>query len=135
MTLRDSPGEIFSGISTAMCEFIGAGCKRPYLTHSSKSQGLVRKGRILSEAAVCSYPRGTKDERWWLPCLRYLWRARVGGELAEGQHWPGTNITGLFGGKFLNRDVQDSLLVCHGPHIVLSSVLDLSVRDTAVENE
>lgn len=97
---------------------------------------MVREGRVLSEAAVCSYPRGKKDEMWWLPRLSYIWRARERGELAEGQH-SSQELTsaGLSGGNILNRDVQDSLLVCHGPHIVLSSVLDLCVRDSVVENE
>lgn len=90
----------------------------------------------MSEAAVCTYPRGTQDERWWLPCLRDLWRAREGGELAEGQHWPAANISWTFlGGNFINRDVQDSPLICHGPHIVLSSALHLCVRNSVVENE
>lgn len=43
--------------------------------------------------------------------------------------------SGLFGGSFLKRDVQDKLLVGYGPHIVLSSVLDLCVRDSVEENE
>lgn len=57
------------------------------------------------------------------------------GEFAEGQHWPGTNISWAFWLSVLNRVVQDSLLVCHGPHIVLSSVLDPCVRDFVVEYE
>lgn len=27
---------------------------------------MVREDRILSETAVCGYPRGTKGEGWWL---------------------------------------------------------------------
>lgn len=86
---------------------------------------MVREGRILSEAAVCSYPRGTKGERW--PGRQEsLLKGGTGQELTSA---------GLFGVNVLNRHTQDNLLVCHGPHIVLSSVLDPCVRDSVVENE
>jgi len=31
-----------------------------------KASGIVKEDRNLSETPVCSYLRGTKDERWWL---------------------------------------------------------------------
>lgn len=48
---------------------------------------MVREDRVLSETPVSSYPRGTKDEWWWLASQVHL------GEL----RWEESSLTGSAG--------------------------------------
>lgn len=60
---------------------------------------------------------------------------RMEESLLKGSTGQELTSAGRLGGNFLHGDVHDSLLVCHGPHIVLSSVPDLCVRNSIAENE
>lgn len=55
--------------------------------------------------------------------------------LLKGSTGQELTSAGLFEGNFISRDIQDSPLIYHGSHIVLSSVLHLCVRNSVVENE
>lgn len=64
---------------------------------------------------------------------RYIERSREGGELAKGAELAMNKQAEHFWRSFLKRDVQDNLSVGNGPHVLLSSVLDLCTSGSIEE--